>query len=154
MAETKPKLDIFKVLERIDVRDYSYYESLSDEEKKSLSMWILMRWTSLVSNDNLAPDFIMNANDLVNVNYNELSKHPELQWKLLCMVSNGNKQRHVFVKPPKGRVKNKKQEALSIIYPNAKFDELELLEALYTDDEIRFNLVSAGLTDKDIAAYF
>lgn len=154
MAESKPKLDIFKVLERIDTRDFGYYSTLTEDEKKSLSPWILMRWMSLVSNSNLAPDAIMNTNDFVNVNFGELSKHPELQWMLLCMSSTGTKQRHVFVKPPKGRTKNKRQEALSIIYPFVKFDELVMLETMVCDDEIKASLRLTGMTDKEIEAFF
>jgi len=154
MAETKPKLDIFTVLERIDLRDYNYYGSLTDDERKSLSPWILMRWMSLVSNTNLATDAIMNTNDCVNLNFSELSKHPELQWKLLCLASSGSKQRHVFVKPPRGRTKNKRQEALSILYSFVKFDELVMLETMVTDDELRDHLKLTGMTDKEISEFF
>lgn len=143
------KLDIFYVLEQIDQQNFDFYASLSAEEQKSISMWVLMRWTSLVTGS-LADDYLMNTNNCVNVDFNDMSNHPELQWKLLCLVGSGRKQRHQFAKPPKGRTKNKLQAALHTLFPEMKSDELDMVESLNTPEQLKSIFIDAGWTDREI----
>jgi hypothetical protein len=150
---TEKKLDIFYVIEQIDRRNFNYYSTLTDDEKKSISMWLMMRWTSLVSGS-AAEDYMLNTNDVVNYNFGDLTSHPELQWKLLCLVGNGKKQRHVFVKPPRGKTKNKKQAALLQLNPLLKSDELEFLESIISNDDLKQDLMDAGWLDKEIKEVF
>ena len=42
-------LDIKRELAAVDTRNYNFYDSLSDEEKKSFSPFVLMRYTSNVN---------------------------------------------------------------------------------------------------------
>ena len=41
------KLDIKNEMKAIDTKDRKWYNSLTDEEKSKLSLWPLMRYTSL-----------------------------------------------------------------------------------------------------------
>lgn len=43
-STTKPKLDIGTVLENIDTANFSYYNSLTDEERKSFTAYTVQRW--------------------------------------------------------------------------------------------------------------
>lgn len=46
VAESNIKLDINLLLEKIDMAEYGYYETLSDKEKKHFQPYIVLRWLS------------------------------------------------------------------------------------------------------------
>ena len=46
IAESNHKLDMNLLLEKIDMADYGYYETLSDKEKKHFQPYIVLRWIS------------------------------------------------------------------------------------------------------------
>src|ERR1700756_3326032 len=97
-------------LPAMDFRDMNFYANLSDEHKKEISLWLLMRYMS--SSQNNTEYHLMMVNDMVNHNFSSLSKHPELQWKLLAMCGTKRKQFHPWIAPPKGIKKNKLEEAI------------------------------------------
>jgi len=152
MAQGKgKKLDLFKVvLPNIDLRNMDYYASLSAEEKKEIAPYVLMRFMSNVKQPNLVDHHLIMVNELVNHEFSSLSKHPELQWKLLCLCGVGTKQFHPWIAPSKKQTKSKVQQALHQLKPHYKQDELELLESLMTVDEMREMFLSAGYEDKEI----
>lgn len=90
---TKYKLDIFSLFNKIDSGDLSFYNKLSDEEKKDYSPLIIMRWLS-GCND---PRQIVFLNTLVNQMVFPLAKHPELLSKLLVVSSSKQKRRYSWV---------------------------------------------------------
>ncbi|UYE98709.1 hypothetical protein XbC2_280 [Xanthomonas phage XbC2] len=45
-SESNHKLDMNLLLEKIDMADYGYYETLSDKEKKHFQPYIVLRWIS------------------------------------------------------------------------------------------------------------
>ena len=51
-TERKFKLDVFKLLEAIDQRNFDFYVNLSNEEKKGFAGIVAMRWMSTVSDKN------------------------------------------------------------------------------------------------------
>ena len=132
----------------MDMRNFDFYASLTDEQKKEISIWVLMRYMS--SSGSKAVDHLLTVNDFVNHNFNDLSKHPELQWKLLAVCGTGKKQFHPWVPPPKGKKKNKLQTALSEIFPLLRTDELDLLSKINSKDEIKEFLIDRGLEEKQV----
>lgn len=143
------KLDIKAVLSAIDRCDKNFYSNLSPDEQKAFVAWTTMRFASSANGDYMEHYLIM-VNDIVNHNFSSLSKHPELQWKLLALCGVGRNQFHPWIKPGRKKGKNDTQEILSQFYPNAKQDELELLEQITTKDELKQMLADAGHDDKDI----
>ena len=77
-------LDIKKELNGVDMRDKDMYNNLTDEERKSFSPYILMRYVSNVQGDRDVQEwFVEMTNELVNKNHWTLSKnHKGLLWKL------------------------------------------------------------------------
>lgn len=148
---TKPKakkLDIFRVLEKIDTRQKDYYSTLTEEEQKSMSMWVLTRWMS--STKGMAEHHLLMVNDIVNDEAPALSKYPELQWKLLCICGSGVKQFHQWVAPPKRIGKNRKEEILSEINPNLNRKEIELLSEITSDEELKDLMYDMGFQEKQV----
>lgn len=142
------KLDVFKVLEKIDLRQKEYYTTLTEEEKKSMSMWVLTRWMS--STKGMMEHHLLMVNDIVNDEAPSLSKHPELQWKLLCICGTGKKQFHQWIAPPKRLSSNKKEEALSEMNPSLNRAEVELLSKMTSDDDMRDLLYDMGYQEKQV----
>lgn len=132
-------------LPAMDYRNMDFYSDLSAEHKKEISLWVLMRYMSSSQGD--AEHHLMMVNDLVNQNFNVISKHPELQWKLLAMCGTKKKQFHPWIAPPKGVKKNKLEQALIDINPLLKDDELELLLKINTAEDFRQYFKENGYDD-------
>ena len=68
-------LDIKRELNAVDRKIYDFYDNLTDEEKKSFSPYILMRYTASVQGDREIQEcFLEMTNELVNKNHWDLSK--------------------------------------------------------------------------------
>jgi hypothetical protein len=93
MKDIKYKLDIFSLFNKIDSGDFSFYEKLSEEEKKDFNPLIIMRWMS-GCNDYRQIVFI---NTFVNTMIFTLSKHPELLSKLLVISSSKQKKHYQWM---------------------------------------------------------
>lgn len=146
MKETK--LNIFDVLKELDRCNLTYYRNLSDEEKKSLSLWVLTRWMS--SSENHKEHHLLMVNDLVNSGASDLKNHPELQWMSLCICGIGSVSKHKWVAPPKKPKKDKLFDAVLNMYPHLKDDEVEMMCRLLSNDEIRTLFKDFGMDDKEI----
>ncbi len=152
-AETKTKkpastLTLAMELPAMDLRDKEFYTNLSEEHKKEISLWLLMRYMSSSQGD--AEHHIMMVNDIVNSNFSVISKHPELQWKLLALCGTGKKQFHPWIPPPRGVKKNKLEQALSDLNPLMKSDELELFQRINTKEDFEEYFRDNGYDDKAI----
>ena len=139
-------------LPAMDFRDMDFYKNLSAEHKKEISMWVLMRYMS--SSQNNAEHHLVMVNDIVNNNFNTISKHPELQWKLLALCGTDRKQYHPWIAPGKGVKKNKIEQALLDLYPLMKDEDIELLLKLNTKDELEELFKDNGFDDKTIKELF
>lgn len=137
------KLDIFKVLRAIDTRKYTFYQNLTDEERKSFAAIVILRWLSVVSDENkeLCEYYLQATNDLVNVHFwhSEITKHPELQYLLLSLCGIGAEQRHTWIKGPINKKKTSQLiELVRRYYPTANNNEIEFfLRNNSTDDIIQ-----------------
>ncbi len=120
-------------LPAMDNRDMNFYKNLSEEHKKEISLWVLMRYMS--SSQSAAEHHIIMVNDLVNHNFSNLSKHPELQWKLLALCGTKKKQYHPWIAPPRGIKKNKLEQAILDIKP-MKNSDLELWMSINNNKEV------------------
>ncbi len=132
-------LPLAQVLNALDRRDKKFYENLSDEDKKAFAPYIMLRYASNVEGDKFFTEhYLTTTNELVNINYWALSKHPKLQWLLFSMVGAYSPQRHPWLKGPgrKGK-KSEVQTALQTMYPAAKLEELELLESTLTKEQVK-----------------
>lgn len=156
-VDTKKKkkestLGLDRELPAMDYRNMDFYNSLTPDEKKEISLWLLMRFMSSSQKDPI--HHLLMVNDVVNVNFSVIAKHPELQWKLLVMCGTKTKQFHPWVAPPKGAKKNKLEEAVLGLYPLMKDDELELFLQVNTKEELEEFFKDNGFDDKTIKELF
>ena len=74
----KPQIPLKDVMAAVDKKDRGFYKRLNDEQKKAFSAWMMMRYCSSVQGRDAA-NYIYLTNELVNFQFMEVSKHPELQ---------------------------------------------------------------------------
>lgn len=135
------KNDVFEVLKNIDYKNYGYYDSLTDEQKKEIQPYTLMRWKAITIG-NGSENNLLNVNEKVNKHFWELSKYKDLQWKLLCTCNDKpTYQRHQWIPMCKNQ-KNKDYEMVKNFYVDL------------TDAEVSFKFNGLSKTDiKQIKEY-
>jgi len=142
----------------LDRRNFKWYYGLSEEDQKSLSMYVLMRYAATTNSNvkEINEHYLTMVNNLVNVNFNDMRKHPELQWRLLQCAAIGTSQFHQWIKPMKKRKEDSKNPKLFGFYedmfPHFNNDEIEMLIRMQEPDDIRELLTAHGMSDKEIKA--
>ena len=150
----KPQIPLKEIMAAIDKKDRNFYNNLSDEQKKAFSAWMMMRYCSSVQGRDAA-NYIYLTNELVNFQFMEVSKHPELQWLLLSACGTGKIQFHPYLKPPNAKKKkNKISEFLYQLYPNCKPEDIELMIKLNSNEELKALAYDYGYDDKTIKDIF
>lgn len=147
-----PKLDIKRELKSVDVRDYNFYDNLTDEEKKAFSPYILMRYTSNVQGGtDIQEWFLERTNEFINKNHWLLSKnHKPLLWKLFAATGTGQTLYHPYLASTKKVKVNKIEKLLVDVYPTKKIDDIKLIAKLMTqkDKDDLFNSLGFDKTQR------
>lgn len=133
---------------QFDRKNRDFYDSLSDEEKKKFSNFLMIRYGSSVQgSSDLQGFYLISCNERLNKHFFAINRHPKLQWLCASSVSPGlGTQRHQWIAPKKkepGGTGIKKQ--LAELYPNMKQDEIELLAKLTTKKELDAYLKQLGI---------
>ena len=150
----KPQIPLKEIMAAIDKKDRNFYNNLSDEQKKAFSAWMMMRYCSSVQGRDAA-NYIYMTNELVNYQFSEVSKHPELQWLLLSACGVGKIQFHPYLKPPNARKKkNKVFEFIYSLFPHMKTEDINNLIDINTIEELKDLAKSNGYDDKSITEIF
>lgn len=144
---TNVDFDLFEALAAIDRKDYSYYDTLTDEQKKKFVPFLLVKWFSTVkASVQIQQYHILSTNEFTNkyLFNDHIQKHPKLQWLMLCAAGLGNgKQFHQYIKN-KELVENDKYEFVKSIYPNMKIQDLNTLSEIITIEEIEKYINDSG----------
>lgn len=154
MAKKLPAIALKDVMAAVDKKDRGFYNRLTAEQKKAFSAWMMMRYCSSVQGRDAA-NYIYLTNELVNFQFMEVSKHPELQWLLLSACGVGKIQFHPYLKPPNAKKKkNKISEFLYGLYPHSKPEDIELMIKLNSNNELKALAYDYGYDDKTIKEIF
>jgi hypothetical protein len=135
-----------------DRKDRSYYDKFTDEQRKSFSTYLMLKYGANVSgNADMQAYYLMAANERVNKHFFELNKHTKLQWLCCTSVSPamGN-QFHYWLKGKKKEGDNKSQKFLAKLYPNMKSDEIDLLAKINDKRDLADLARKLGYDDKSI----
>jgi hypothetical protein len=133
------KLNIANEMRVFDQKDRTFYENLTDEERKKFSTYLMIRWGSSVQGSrDLQEFYVIATNERLNKHFFNVGKHPKLQWLLATTVSPDlGAFRHQWIAPKKkepGAGSLKKQ--LAELFPTYKDDEIEVLAAITTKKEL------------------
>ena len=153
-AKKAPAIPLKDVMAAIDKKDRGFYNRLTAEQKKAFSAWMMMRYCSSVQGRDAA-NYIFMTNELVNYQFMEVSKHPELQWLLLSACGVGKIQFHPYLKPPNSKKKkNKVTDFLYELNPHMKAEDIQILVDLNTKEELQQLAQEHGYDDKSIKDIF
>lgn len=153
-TKKEPAIALKDIMAALDKKDRGFYSRLTDEQKKAFVPWMMMRYASSAQGRNAA-HYLFMVNELVNKNFSDVSKHPELQWLLMTAAGSGKVEFHPYIKPPNSKKKKDKiSEFVYSIYPNFKRDDLELFLMLNTRDDLKELAKAYGYDDKTIADIF
>lgn len=155
MSETKEtKLPIKDILAAVDMGAKEVWDELSDNEKKQVSFWLLNRYVSSVKGSREKQELaVFKTNEYYNKNWNVLgTRHPKLQWQLLCQAGNTGKiEFHQWIGlKGKNNSNNKVIRFLREIYPNAKDVDIETLSKVITIKEVKALAEELGYDKKQI----
>lgn len=154
LDKKKYKLDIFEVLENIDKRNFNYYATLDDNLKKEFVPFVTMKWLSQVNaSPEISEYYLLMVNDLLNREFWALRNHPELIWKLMCVIGIGQKMRHEWVPMTKQSKTPKLDELFKKKYPTVGEKELETLRRVATKDAIVRLCEDLGMEKKEHKPY-
>ena len=144
------KLDIFDVLNNMDKRNYSFYDNLTVEQKKAFVPLVIMRWMSNApDNNNQHAYFLMMTNELVNKNFWDKYKHPELVAKLMAMLGTGKVVKHQWIKGTNKKAKTPLEQFIDTVYPNLNDTDTKLLFRQLTLENLEELMRSYAIDDKD-----
>ena len=148
-------VDLFKdMIPAVDMGLKELWDAATEEGRKEIKgdLWNLNRYISNVksSNSELQEHYLMAVNEFYNKNWNDIAKHPKLQWQTLCVCSHESKKSHFHEWLGLKREKNKKEEFLAELFPNMKRADIETLAAITTDKEIKQYCESLGWDKKEV----
>jgi hypothetical protein len=147
------KLNIANEMNCFDRKDRDFYISLTDEERKKFSNYLMIRWGSSVQGSTeLQQYYLLSCNENLNKHFFDLAKYPELQWLSATTVSPGmGNFRHDWIKQKKrDSTDNKTVKFLRNFYPDYSVEELELLAQINTKEDIKQLAKKHGWDDKRI----
>ena len=141
------KLSIANEMSCFDHKDRNFYTSLTDDERKKFSNYLMVRWGSSVQGSrDLQEFYLISCNERLNKQFFAINKHPRLQWLCATSVSPGlGAQKHTWIAPKKkepGASSIKKQ--LAELYPHYKNDEIDLMAKINTKKDIDAYLKQLG----------
>jgi hypothetical protein len=141
------KLSIQNEMTQFDRKNQNFYDSLTDEERKKFSNYLMIRWGSSVQGSKELQEFyLISTNERLNKRFFDINRHPKLQWLCATTVSPGmGTHRHTWIAPKKkepGASGIKKQ--LVELYPTLKDDEIDLMAKINTKKDIDEYLKQSG----------
>lgn len=152
-AEKKPSLDIKDEMLYSDYKVFDWLEQQPEDLAKTFSPLVAMKWQSVVQNcsPEVAAYYITATNTVVNRYFWELSKHPELQWRLMCSVGLAEEHRHGWVPMANKRKSVSKLDQVFLkLHPQFNDEELVLFRSKFTVDSLKELLRDMALSDAEI----
>jgi hypothetical protein len=145
------KLSIQNEMTQFDRKNRSFYDELTDEERKKFSNYLMIRWGSSIQGERELQEFyLMATNECLNKHFFSINRHPKLQWLCATAVSPAmGTHRHQWIAPKKKNAgSSQAKKALMALYPNMKMPDVEALANLVDTKELNQYLREHG-TDKD-----
>jgi len=134
------KLSIQNEMRQFDLKSRSFYDDLTEDERKKFSNYLMIRWGSSVQGSReLQEYYVIATNECLNTHFFSVNRHPKLQWLMATAVSPDlGAQRHQWIAPKKkaaGQSARRKQ--LQEIFPHYRDDEIDVMMQITTDQELR-----------------
>ena len=128
-------------MSQFDRKNRSFYDELTDEERKKFSNYLMIRWGSAVQGSRELQEFyVIATNERLNRNFFAVNQHPKLQWLMATSVSPGmGVQRHQWIAPKKRDASDSSQvrKRLSELYPAMKTEDIGVWASMITSGDLK-----------------
>jgi len=143
------KLGIANEMACFDRKDREFYDSLTDEERKKFSNYLMIRWGSSVQGSSeLQEYYLIATNERLNKHFFATTKHPKLQWLCATSVSPGmGVFRHNWISSKKKEPTGIKKQ-LTELFPHLRDDEIDLMAKINTKKDVDTYLKELGQETK------
>lgn len=141
------KLSIQNEMMQLDLKNRSFYDELTDDERKKFSNYLMVRWGSSVQGSRELQEFyVIATNERLNRHFFSVNRHPKLQWLMATSISPGmGSHRHQWIAPKKKDAgRNEVRKALMDLYPGMKISDIECLATLVDKKELKQYLRDHG----------
>jgi hypothetical protein len=141
------KLSIQNEMMQFDRKNRDFYDSLTDEERKKFSNYLMIRWGSAVQGSTELQEFYLVAtNERFNKHFFAINRHPKLQWLTATTVSPGmGTHRHQWIAPKKKEAgSNEVKKFLLEQFPAMKMSDIDAMAAFTTKSDIKELLKNQG----------
>ena len=141
---TNQDFDLFKAIDAVDAKNYSWFSQLTDEQKRKFVPYMMVHWISSVKKTGMIGAYYVRSVDANANKYlfdDTITNHPELQWLMLCASSPGiGKQFHSWIPHMNVKVAQLKEPAtkkdvkdyFGKVYAGLKPEVLEDIAVSYT----------------------
>jgi len=146
------KLSIQNEMRALDSKNREFYDSLTDEERKKFSTFLMMKYGGNVEgHPDLQAWYLRAHNERVNLNFFDIGRHPKLQWLLCTTVSPSmGSQRHYWLGAKKKTANAALRRFIEQENPGIRDDELDLLISVLTPEQIKQYARDLGWDDRKI----
>lgn len=138
---------------QFDIKNRDFYNSLSSDQKKRFSPYLMIRWgATVVGSSDLQEFYIISCNERLNKHFFAVSKHPELQWLMATTVSpNIGSFKHEWI-PSKKKLStsSKIEKFLLDIFPTMKLDDVKVLASITSMKDIKQMAIEHGYSEKEV----
>lgn len=162
-APAKPSLDIKDEMLYADYKGFGWIDDLPVELAKTFSPLIAMKWFSVLQMPNgydtipykrpTSEDeehYIVMINELLNLNFWDLSKYPDLQWRIMCSIGLGKPLKHGWIPLANKKKTVSKVNAVFLkLHPQLNDEELALLRSKYDVDSFKQLLRDLTIDEKE-----
>jgi hypothetical protein len=139
------RLPVKDILAAIDMNAKGVWKELAEDERKSVSFWLLNRYVSAVQGSREKQELaIFKTKEYYNRHFNDIGVgkehgHPQLMWQLLCASGGTGKiEYHPYIGFKKKDANNNAAiKLLAQLNPNMKMKEVELLAGISTKKELK-----------------
>ena len=136
------KLNIQSEMRAFDRKDRDFYDSLTEEEQRKFSPYLMIRWGSAVEGSReLEEYYVIATNERLNRHFFSINtaRHKKLQWLMATSVSPDlGTLRHPWIAPYKrDKAQSAKRRAIAKLRPDLDDDDLDVLVALVTDKDLK-----------------
>lgn len=147
------RLNINNEMREFDRKNRDFYDSLSEEERKKFSPYLMIRWGSAVEGSRELQEFyVIATNERLNKHFFSINtaRHKKLQWLMATTVSPGlGTHRHTWISPKKKPAGDSaKRRQLAEIFPHYREDELDVMMTVTSQKEIDQWMLQAGQDKK------
>ena len=133
------------------MRNKNYYDTMSEEDQKLYSPFMLMKYMASVKGEQwMQEHYVEMINECVNKHLWTVSKYKKLAWMLTVMCGVEQQQFHPWLGSKKKTGNNDKQKMLATLYENMKQADIELLAEINDKKELKELARDFGNDDKQI----